>query len=57
MFYAAGRHSLAGIAAAFAGVSGGFSANFIADRDREALDDAGIPWTKGRGILEVSAGK
>lgn len=29
MFYAAGRHPLAGIAAAFAGVSGGFSANFI----------------------------
>lgn len=28
-FYAAGRHPLAGIAAAFAGVSGGFSANFI----------------------------
>ncbi|MEZ6139551.1 MAG: AbgT family transporter [Zavarzinella sp.] len=30
MFYAAGRHPVAGIAAAFAGVSGGFSANFIA---------------------------
>lgn len=29
MFYAAGRHPLAGIACAFAGVSGGFSANFI----------------------------
>lgn len=29
MFYAAGRHPLAGMAAAFAGVSGGFSANFI----------------------------
>jgi len=29
LFYAAGRHPLAGIAAAFAGVSGGFSANFI----------------------------
>ena len=28
-FYAAGRHPLAGIAAAFAGVSGGFSANFV----------------------------
>ena len=27
LFYAAGRHPLAGIAAAFAGVSGGFSAN------------------------------
>jgi aminobenzoyl-glutamate transport protein len=29
LFHAAGRHPLAGIAAAFAGVSGGFSANFI----------------------------
>ena len=29
MFYAAGRHPLAGIAAAFAGVSGGFSANVL----------------------------
>src|SRR5690554_6470435 len=29
VFYTAGRHPLAGIAAAFAGVSGGFSANFI----------------------------
>jgi para-aminobenzoyl-glutamate transporter family len=29
IFYAAGRHPLSGIAAAFAGVSGGFSANFI----------------------------
>ena len=29
LFYAAGRHPLAGIAAAFAGVSGGFSANFV----------------------------
>jgi p-aminobenzoyl-glutamate transporter AbgT len=29
IFYAAGRHPLAGIATAFAGVSGGFSANFI----------------------------
>ena len=29
IFYAAGRHPMAGIAAAFAGVSGGFSANFI----------------------------
>jgi aminobenzoyl-glutamate transport protein len=29
VFQAAGRHPLAGIAAAFAGVSGGFSANFI----------------------------
>ncbi len=29
IFFAAGRHPLAGIAAAFAGVSGGFGANFI----------------------------
>ncbi len=29
IFYSAGRHPLAGITAAFAGVSGGFSANFI----------------------------
>ncbi len=29
IFHAAGRHPLAGIAVAFAGVSGGFSANFI----------------------------
>ncbi|HSH74084.1 MAG TPA: AbgT family transporter [Longimicrobiales bacterium] len=29
IFYAAGRHPVAGIAAAFAGVSGGFSANFV----------------------------
>ncbi len=29
IFYAAGRHPLAGLAAAFAGVSGGFSANFV----------------------------
>lgn len=29
IFYAADRHPIAGIAAAFAGVSGGFSANFI----------------------------
>ncbi len=29
IYYAAGRHPLAGIAAAFAGVSGGFSANFL----------------------------
>jgi aminobenzoyl-glutamate transport protein len=29
IFYAAGRHPLVGIAAAFAGVSGGFSASFV----------------------------
>jgi aminobenzoyl-glutamate transport protein len=39
IFYAAGRHPLAGIAAAFAGVSGGFSANFVP----VALD----PWLLG----------
>jgi aminobenzoyl-glutamate transport protein len=31
IYAAAGRHPLAGIAAAFAGVSGGFSANFLPD--------------------------
>jgi aminobenzoyl-glutamate transport protein len=36
IFYAAGRHPLAGIAAAFAGVSGGFSANFIPSSHRPA---------------------
>ncbi len=48
MFYAAGRHPLAGIAAAFAGVSGGFSANFIPS----ALDPmlAGITQEAGRVI-------
>ena len=29
IFMAYGKHPLAGIAAAFAGVSGGFSANFL----------------------------
>ena len=29
LFHAAGRHPIAGIAAAFAGVSGGFSANLL----------------------------
>jgi aminobenzoyl-glutamate transport protein len=48
MFYAAGRHPLAGIAAAFSGVSGGFSANFIPS----ALDPmlAGITQEAGRVI-------
>ncbi len=48
LFYAAGRHPLAGIAAAFAGVSGGFSANFIPS----ALDPmlAGITEEAGRVI-------
>ncbi len=46
LFYAAGRHPLAGIAAAFAGVSGGFSANFLPS----ALDPmlAGISQEGGR---------
>ncbi len=48
MFHAAGRHPLAGIAAAFAGVSGGFSANLIPS----ALDPmlAGITQEAGRVI-------
>ncbi|MFQ2443687.1 AbgT family transporter [Aeromonas caviae] len=36
IFHAAGRHPLAGIAAAFAGVSGGFAANFLPS-GRDAL--------------------
>ena len=49
IFYAAGRHPLAGIAAAFAGVSGGFSANFVPS----ALDAilAGFS-TEAAGILD-----
>jgi aminobenzoyl-glutamate transport protein len=48
MFHAAGRHPLAGIAAAFAGVSGGFSANLFPS----ALDPmlAGITQAAGRVI-------
>jgi aminobenzoyl-glutamate transport protein len=48
MFHAAGRHPLAGIAAAFAGVSGGFSANLVPS----ALDPmlAGITQAAGRVI-------
>ncbi|SRR6056297_2770590 len=48
LFHAAGRHPLGGIAAAFAGVSGGFSANFIPS----ALDPmlAGITQEAGRVI-------
>jgi aminobenzoyl-glutamate transport protein len=45
IFYAAGRHPLAGIAAAFAGVSGGFSANFIPsaiDPMLAGLTEAGV---------------
>ena len=37
IFYAAGRHPLAGIAAAFAGVSGGFSATFIVPSSLDPL--------------------
>lgn len=46
IFYAAGRHPLAGIAAAFAGVSGGFSANFIPSAIDPML--AGITEEAGR---------
>jgi len=46
IFYAAGRHPLAGIAAAFAGVSGGFSANFIPSAIDPML--AGITQEAGR---------
>lgn len=46
LFHAAGRHPLAGLAAAFAGVSGGFSANLVPS----ALDPmlAGITQEAGR---------
>ncbi len=37
IFYAAGRHPLAGIAAAFCGVSGGFSATFIVPSSLDPL--------------------
>ncbi|MFY2763428.1 AbgT family transporter [Arenimonas sp. MALMAid1274] len=37
IFYAAGRHPLAGIAAAFAGVSGGFSATFLVPSSLDPL--------------------
>lgn len=51
IFYAAGRHPLAGIAAAFAGVSGGFSASFVP----VALDAqlAGIT-QEAAGLLDAS---
>ena len=51
LFYAAGRHPLAGIAAAFAGVSGGFSANFIPSAIDPML--AGITEEAGR-VLDPS---
>jgi len=37
IFYAAGRHPLAGIAAAFAGVSGGYSATFLVPSSLDPL--------------------
>ena len=37
IFYAAGRHPLAGVAAAFAGVSGGFSATFFVPSSLDPL--------------------
>ncbi len=46
MFYAAGRNPLVGIACAFAGVSGGFSANFIVSGIDPLLS----------GLTEVGAG-
>jgi aminobenzoyl-glutamate transport protein len=46
IFYAAGRHPLAGIAAAFAGVSGGFSATFFVPSSLDPLL---------AGLTEVSA--
>jgi aminobenzoyl-glutamate transport protein len=49
MFYAAGRHPLAGIAAAFAGVSGGFSANILISGIDPLL--AGLT-ESGAGILD-----
>ncbi len=55
MFAAAGRHPIAGLAAAFAGVSGGFSANLIlgtidpllAGITNEALTSSGIAYEIG----------
>jgi aminobenzoyl-glutamate transport protein len=52
MFYVAGRHPLAGVAAAFAGVSGGFSANFIPS----ALDPMLAKITQS-GVELVAAGQ
>lgn len=51
IFYAAGRHPLAGIAAAFAGVSGGFSANLLVSGIDPLL--AGLT-TGGAAILDPS---
>src|SRR5690606_26409077 len=54
IFHAAGRHPLAGIACAFAGVSGGFSANFIPsgiDPLLAGLTEAGVKVVDGeRGV-------
>jgi aminobenzoyl-glutamate transport protein len=47
IFYAAGRHPLAGIAAAFAGVSGGFSATFFVPSSLDPLL-AGLTQAAGR---------
>jgi aminobenzoyl-glutamate transport protein len=49
IFYAAGRHPLAGIAAAFAGVSGGFSATFFVPSSLDPLL-AGFTQTAARVI-------
>jgi len=54
IFYAAGRHPLAGIAAAFAGVSGGFSANFVPsslDPLLQGLSQAGAQILDGDVVL------
>lgn len=52
IFYAAGRHPLAGIAAAFAGVSGGFSATFFLPSSLDPLL-AGLTQTSAQ-ILDPS---
>ena len=57
IFYAAGRHPLAGIAAAFAGVSGGFSANFVPsslDPLLQGLTQAGARDTFSRGAARAT---
>jgi len=53
IFYAAGRHPLAGIAAAFAGVSGGFSATFFVPSSLDPML-AGLTQEAAR-ILEPGA--
>ena len=54
IFYAAGRHPLAGIAAAFAGVSGGFSATFFVPSSLDPML-AGIT-QEAAGILAPGTG-